>query len=220
MLLALALLAIVAALVIGYAFGRARRSDTEAIDTSVSAAPSQREPMPLAVPHAPAATPAPTTTEAAVAEQARLIRIYEAEAASLRRCLGSRDAALTQLGAFAADRHYLFGELAQARAETARYRQLVVDLENDAPPPLLGAPGTPDNLKSIVGVGPVLERMLYQLGITSYRQIARWTERDIDEFDAKLPEFPGRIRRDEWVTQARALHQSAYGENLPSREPR
>ena len=38
--------------------------------------------------------------------------------------------------------------------------------------------------------------MLYQLGITTYRQIARWNERDIDEFDAKLPEFPGRIRRD------------------------
>ena len=30
--------------------------------------------------------------------------------------------------------------------------------------------------------------------------------------DAKLPEFHGRIRRDGWVTQARALHQSKYGE--------
>jgi predicted flap endonuclease-1-like 5' DNA nuclease len=78
----------------------------------------------------------------------------------------------------------------------------------------------PDNLKLIVGVGPVLERMLYQLGVTTYRQIALWTERDIDEFDARLPEFPGRIRRDDWVTQARALHQSAHGENLVPREPR
>jgi predicted flap endonuclease-1-like 5' DNA nuclease len=53
--------------------------------------------------------------------------------------------------------------------------------------------------------------MLQQLGVTTYRQIARWTERDIDEFDAKLAEFPGRIRRDGWVTQARALHASKYG---------
>ena len=59
---------------------------------------------------------------------------------------------------------------------------------------------------------PVLERMLQQLGIATYRQIARWTEHDIDEMDARLPEFPGRIRRDAWVTQARALHQSKYGE--------
>jgi predicted flap endonuclease-1-like 5' DNA nuclease len=102
------------------------------------------------------------------------------------------------------------------RAETARYRQLVVDLENNAPPPFFGA-GAPDDLKLIVGIGPVLERMLHQLGVTTFRQIARWSERDIDEFDARLPEFPGRIRRDAWVTQARALHQSKYGETLPLR---
>jgi predicted flap endonuclease-1-like 5' DNA nuclease len=28
-----------------------------------------------------------------------------------------------------------------------------------------------------------------------------------------LPEFPGRIRRDGWVTQARALHVGKYGTN-------
>ena len=97
-------------------------------------------------------------------------------------------------------------ELAQLRA--------FVDIERNAPPPLLDAPGTPDDLKLIVGVGPVIERMLYQLGIATYRQIARWSERDIDEFDARLREFPGRIRRDGWVTQARALHASKYG-NAP-----
>lgn len=118
----------------------------------------------------------------------------------------------SQLAELAAERHRLFGELADARAETARYRQIIVDLERDAPPPLLDAPTAPDDLKLIVGVGPVLERMLQQLGVFTYRQIARWTERDIDTFEARLPEFPGRIRRDAWVTQARALHQSKYGE--------
>ena len=118
---------------------------------------------------------------------------------------------LTQLRAFADDRRRLFRDLADARAEIARYRQIVVDIEQQAPPPLLDAPGTPDDLKLIVGIGPVIERMLYQLGIATYRQIARWSERDIDDFDARLPEFPGRIRRDGWVTQARALHQSKYG---------
>ena len=127
-------------------------------------------------------------------------------------------ARLAQAAAFADDRHALFRALADARAETARYRQLVVDLENDAPPPLLDSPAAPDDLKLIVGIGPVLERMLQQLGVSRYRQIARWTERDIDEFDARLPEFPGRIRRDGWVTQARSLHQSKYGEALPLRD--
>jgi len=123
-----------------------------------------------------------------------------------------------QAPGLAAERHALFRALADARSDTARYRQLVIDLENDAPPPLLDGPGAPDDLKLIVGIGPVLERMLQQLGITRYRQIARWGERDIDEFDARLAEFPGRIRRDGWVTQARSLHQSKYGEALPPRD--
>lgn len=118
---------------------------------------------------------------------------------------------LPQLRAFAEERRKLFGDLADARADVARYRQIVIDIEHNAPPPLLDAPGTPDDLKLIVGVGPVIERMLYQLGIATYRQIARWTDREIDDFDARLAEFPGRIRRDAWVTQARALHVGKYG---------
>jgi predicted flap endonuclease-1-like 5' DNA nuclease len=158
--------------------------------------------------------------DGAIAERARLVRSYESETVALRRAIARRDAALAQQEGFAAERRRLFGDLAVARGETARYRQLVIDLENNAPPPLLGGPGMPDDLKLIVGVGPALERMLYQLGITTYRQIARWSERDIDEYDAKLPEFPGRIRRDGWVTQARELHQSKYGATLPLRDRR
>ena len=141
------------------------------------------------LPRAPALPPAtPTAGEPQVPEIDPRTQPLEAENAELRR------------------------QLAASHADTARYRQIVVDIENNAPPPLLDSPGAPDDLKLIVGIGPVLERMLQQLGIGTYRQIARWTDRDIDEFDARLHEFPGRIRRDEWVTQARALHQSKYGE--------
>ena len=176
-------------------------------------------PAPLPAPSVPASSE-PAATDETIAERARLTRSFEGEATALRRAVTNRDAALLQLCAFAAERHRLFGDLADARADTARYRQIIIDLENDAPPPLLGGPGAPDDLKLIVGVGPVLERMLYQLGVTTYRQIARWTERDIDEFDARLHEFPGRIRRDGWVTQARALHQSKYGATPPLRDAR
>ena len=108
-------------------------------------------------------------------------------------------------------------ELAAARAETARYRQLVVDIENNAPPPILQGEAEPDDLKLIVGVGPVLERMLHSQGVSSFRQIARWTDRDVADFDARFPEFPGRIVRDQWVTQARALHLSKYGDSAENR---
>ena len=146
------------------------------------------------------------------AERMRIVVAYEAEAAALRRRLVAADAERDRLAVFAEERRTLLRDLATARGEVARYRQVVVDLENDAPPPILGGPGAPHDLKLIVGIGPALERMLQQLGIGSYRQIARWTEHDIDEFDARLPEFPGRIRRDAWVTQARELHYNKYGE--------
>jgi predicted flap endonuclease-1-like 5' DNA nuclease len=226
--LILIVLALLAAAAIGYAIGRQReRGLAEPAPQDAAIAPPA-QPIAIVAPSssptapdvAAAAAPRPTTPsdDRATAERARLIRSLESEAAGLRRAIAGRDAELGQLATFARDRERLFGTLADARGDTARYRQLVIDLENNAPPPLLGGPGAPDDLKLIVGVGPMLERMLYQLGITTYRQIARWTERDIDDFDARLPEFPGRIRRDAWVTQARALHQSKYGEPVPPRD--
>jgi predicted flap endonuclease-1-like 5' DNA nuclease len=150
----------------------------------------------------PASTPRTIVVEAANAsalsvgaEKARIIRSRDAEAATLRATLTDRDAAL-----------------AGAKEESARYRQLVVDIETNAPPPILSGAAGPDDLKSIVGVGPVLERMLHNLGVMTLLQIASWSDSDIAEFDAKLPEFPGRIQRDQWVTQARALHRAKYGD--------
>jgi predicted flap endonuclease-1-like 5' DNA nuclease len=209
------LVALVVALAIGYAAGH-RHGRRRTIPAAMPHVPATTAPPPHELPPPRPEVPTPavptpaTAQDRAIGERARIIRSLEAETTTLRRRLVDRDAAATHLADLAADRRGLYAELAASRGEAARYRQLVVDLENDAPPPFFG-PGAPDDLKLIVGVGPVLERMLQQLGITTYRQIARWSERDIDEVDAKLPEFPGRIRRDAWVTQARELHQSKYG---------
>jgi len=215
----LAFVAVAVALAIGYYAGRAQRSDPAPSVPAMQAPPPAAVPPPLpaAVTTTPSPAPPAPAIDGTIAERARIIRSFEAETAALRRALVARDASIGHLAQLDAERRRLFDDLAAARGETARYRQLVVDLENNAPPPFFGA-GAPDDLKLIVGVGPVLERMLQQLGVATYRQIARWSERDVDEFDARLHEFPGRIRRDAWVTQARALHQSKYGETLPARD--
>jgi predicted flap endonuclease-1-like 5' DNA nuclease len=179
-------------------------------------AASAAKPPPIEVPAAASIAVAAQETQVA-AEKARLIRSMVAENAALRRSSATSDAQLRQLAAFAEDRRGLLRELAQTRADVARYRDIVVDIETNAPPTLLTGTDTFDDLKLIVGVGPVLERLLHRLGVTTYRQIARWSERDVDEFDAKLPEFPGRIRRDGWVNQARELHLAKYGEPPPAR---
>ena len=61
-----------------------------------------------------------------------------------------------------------------------------------------------DDLKKLSGVGPVLEQKLLDAGVTSFAQIAAWTEADIAEFDEKLS-FKGRIEREGWVDQAKEL---------------
>ena len=208
----IAFIVLVAALAAGYFVGRASRKGGAGVRDETSrgvAAPAAPAPAVIAA----AAPVAVSTAEPGgdLTERARIIRSYEAEMAQLRRAIATRDAVHAQEAEFAAERRRLFDQIARSRAETARYRQLVIDLEDNAPSTLFG-PGAPDDLKLVVGIGPVLERMLHQLGVTTFRQVAFWSERDIDEFDAKLHEFPGRIRRDEWVTQARSLHQSKYGE--------
>ena len=193
----------------------------DAVNFTPPATPLPNVPFPASPASEPAASdPSHGEMEelARVAEEkARLVRSLATEGDALRRAATTADALRLQLADFAIDRRRLLHDCAQARADTARYRELVIDLENNALPPLLTGPNTFDDLKLIVGIGPVLERMLHRLGVATYRQVAHWSERDIDEIDAKLPEFPGRIRRDGWVTQARELHLSKYGETLPVR---
>jgi large subunit ribosomal protein L21 len=61
-----------------------------------------------------------------------------------------------------------------------------------------------DDLKQLSGVGPALEKKLIAAGVTTFAQIAAWTEADIAEFDEKLS-FKGRIEREGWVEQAKKL---------------
>ena len=71
-----------------------------------------------------------------------------------------------------------------------------------------------DDLKKIHGIGPVMERTLNQLGITRYRQIATFTEADIERVADEIDTFPGRIKRDDWIGGAKKAHLDKYGENL------
>jgi NADH-quinone oxidoreductase subunit E len=64
--------------------------------------------------------------------------------------------------------------------------------------------GKPDDLKKIKGVGPKLEGTLNDLGIYHFDQIAGWTESDVAWVDERL-KFKGRIERDGWIEQAKAL---------------
>jgi large subunit ribosomal protein L21 len=64
--------------------------------------------------------------------------------------------------------------------------------------------GPADDLKLISGVGPVLEKKLNALGVTTFGQVAAMTRDDIENLDDALS-FKGRIDRDNWLEQAAEL---------------
>jgi len=69
--------------------------------------------------------------------------------------------------------------------------------------------GSPDDLKRIKGIGPKFESDLNAKGVYYFRQIAAWKAKDVKDVEVILEKFPGRITRDEWVTQAKALAKAA-----------
>ena len=64
---------------------------------------------------------------------------------------------------------------------------------------------TQDDLQKINGVGPVMEQKLHQIGIFTFDQVSRMTDREYDLLDEIISEFPGRAKRDDWAGQALIL---------------
>ncbi|WP_424984558.1 50S ribosomal protein L21 [Microbulbifer sp. S227A] len=61
-----------------------------------------------------------------------------------------------------------------------------------------------DDLKKLSGVGPALEKKLHAAGVTTFAQVAAWTDEDVAAMDEQLS-FKGRIEREGWIEQAKEL---------------
>ena len=64
--------------------------------------------------------------------------------------------------------------------------------------------GKADNLTRIKGIGPINEKKLNAHGIFHFDQIAVWKAADVKQAEDYLA-FDGRIKREEWVKQAKTL---------------
>lgn len=62
-----------------------------------------------------------------------------------------------------------------------------------------------DDLTLINGIGPKIKGLLYKNGVTNFQQIANMKAADVREMADKLGNFRDRIKRDEWVKQAKQL---------------
>ena len=70
-----------------------------------------------------------------------------------------------------------------------------------------------DDLQTIKGVGPFIEEKLNALGIYTFSQISKMTSALEDQVNEAIEFFPGRVKRDEWANQARALLEQTVKED-------
>ena len=97
------------------------------------------------------------------------------------------------------------GAKAAAKPARAKAEPKAEAADEAMPQALFTAPaGGKDDLKRISGVGPVLEKKLNALGITTFAQVAAFTAEDIARVDEALS-FKGRIDRENWLEQAAQL---------------
>ncbi|TIX89525.1 NADH-quinone oxidoreductase subunit E [Rhizobium sp. P44RR-XXIV] len=74
-------------------------------------------------------------------------------------------------------------------------------------------PAQPDDIQLISGVGPKIESILHELGIFTFAQIASWKKAEREWVDGYL-NFKGRIERDDWIKQAKALAKGGEAEYI------
>mgnify|MGYP003563455357 CR=1 FL=1 len=65
--------------------------------------------------------------------------------------------------------------------------------------------GKPDDLKLVNGIGPKLEALCNRLGFYHFDQLAAWTPAEVAWVDENLEGLKGRVTRDRWVPQAKAI---------------
>ncbi len=152
---------------------------------------------------------------------AALEQALDAAKGELAECadrVATRDARIAELEAAAAAAAPM-AEVApvpapvEAEPEPPSKADAVVAMEAIAARTAGEGPRADDDLKKIHGVGPKLEKLLKSMGITSFRQVARFEPADIAVVTAALDAFPGRIERDDWMSSAAEEHRAKYGED-------
>lgn len=91
---------------------------------------------------------------------------------------------------------------ASARSAAA---DVVISLAEDSGQAIEVEVGRRDDLQLIHGIGPKIESILNEHGITTFRQLADMDEATAAEVAEALGSFKGRMERDDWVGSARQM---------------
>ena len=62
-----------------------------------------------------------------------------------------------------------------------------------------------DDLTQLTGVGPAYATKLNEAGVTSFAQIAAWTDADIERLDGEISGLQAKAEKGDWVAEAKKL---------------
>lgn len=192
------------------------------LPSAATVSPSAASPLPSAAPVSPLAAiaaPRPSYTPPSATADPDAVKL-KAELERLQKRMRERDTYLAELEAVYAQRSDALAKaeaklLAQAEeldARAVRIRELELHVRTliaEAAPAPAG-----DDLTQIRGIGPHYARMLEQLDVRSFAQIAQWTAEDCVHFGKQLKVNPGRIERDQWVDQAKVLSDPSLAQTI------
>lgn len=95
--------------------------------------------------------------------------------------------------------------MAALESDAARERDRARRLEQELAESLAWSPDPDDDLKRLPGVGPAFERALKAAGVRTFAQIAGWSDADVESIAPRIKTTAARIRRDDWILNARKL---------------
>jgi large subunit ribosomal protein L21 len=94
-------------------------------------------------------------------------------------------------------------EVADAPVETSKATAPEAPASEPVPEVAAATAGA-DDLTAIKGLGKVKAARLAEAGVTTFAQVAAWTDEDIAEVGLQVNTSPGQIKREDWVGQAKA----------------
>lgn len=168
------------------------------IDSGPAKAPAPPPAPPVAQPNAPPAPQAPEPNESTVAISLDAL-VAQIEAGGPK--APSAPPAPTAPAAVEANESTVAISLADLVAAVDNDPE-VIALELDAPPAPAGAF---DDLQRIRGIGSNTAKRLNSAGIRTWRQMAALSERDLNQVADLLKISLDKIKREQWVEQAKAL---------------
>ena len=157
---------------------------------------------PKAAPAPVAAKPAPAPKPAALKAKPAAAKPKAAKKPAAKKP-AAKKAAASSGGATAANIKAASVEMKIPKAQAAKAAEAD---KSGTRPKVLAAPlgGKKDDLKRVKGIGPVNEKNLNALGIYHFSQVAAWSKKEID-WTGSFLSFPGRIERENWLSQAKLL---------------